>query len=1163
MATKIGLSTTALGGFAAAAAGIAGVIALFDALDTSADEAQKTMSNSVSAYENTKSEIETLNNELEITRERIDELNAKENLSLVEQEELSNLQLTNAELERTLALKEAQLKIDAKKAALDASETYREYTTLEAVIGGATASNAYNKEAIEKAKSDYLASAIGLDNSYNRTVNRIDVIKNNATANLFGQQKFDGFQLEDIDYDNIKDNINEIIGAYEAIQQEQKTVSAELDVIAQKGETATENDLKQAKALEEYNDSLSKSALEAQKYMTNYASTISEVYSAYKNAEDLGVITPEQKAQLSTMEEVMTEINRVAVGAKSVESSIDNIFAKASLIGVKDDLVEAGKISEEVLNGVIESTPALSAELNKAGISAQELSNYIMAIADPDALRLDVIKEQLADSFIPDVKEIGAHAKQAKETVWNEFISDKSDEEIEIFYKYVNKNDLDMSDWNKEDLEYNLSLAVDGEKEVTETIGSLAEILGNESYSSAIKKYKEDVASLYEALNSLDKGEIDNTALTELYDQFPKLAEESDDLKGGIEDLIDTLNTDTETMFDEILEQMRLSGAEQSAIDAAERYKTALINSLNEIEIPNIYADLQKEEIAKALETANAGTGYENARSYLEQAKELYDKGLVGTDEFKEIARYLSPTGATDATNFAENYAKAARYLTEDSSGVQNFLEDLRSKGFAELNAETQEWSYNIEDVAQAAQDMGIGFEFFMDMFGRLEDYGAHNNFFGSVEEGEQHITDVTDKLVTAQMELAQLEAQGANETALQAKRDEVAQYTQDLADSQELLNDFTASAGEREAKQADQALKTLEGLAQVRKDALETSGFSEDSDYIQKLDEQIQQFAKNNNIELDGELNIVGIKKDSKDLQEGGLISNDIPVGAEITELSTDELEKNKELLEQEKVELGIKPHVSKSDVDAVTEEIENYDVQLRIREVVEPSDGSSGYSIEDLKAMTEKELTQVIGVEYDYETVKSQLDLMGLSDGGLYGTDAGNAILETATDYGDTAGESIKSKLQQPIDDLATKVSTIFETASTIAEKIGEAYLNDKIEQNKEASSLKDTPLEGTLKILGIELPESFEGIAGNYNITTVDSPEEIPSVQGEYLAEEVATLNDPVITGIYEASEVSSLNGIPTMEGMYAVLGITPPEQGTDITVGGNIEPGKKKR
>ena len=67
------------------------------------------------------------------------------------------------------------------------------------------------------------------------------------------------------------------------------------------------------------------------------------------------------------------------------------------------------------------------------------------------------------------------------------------------------------------------------------------------------------------------------------------------------------------------------------------------------------------DAISAADETKNAGDDYIQAKSYLEQAKEMFDQGLIGTDDFKKRAAYFSPTGAEDAVNFAENYAKAAR----------------------------------------------------------------------------------------------------------------------------------------------------------------------------------------------------------------------------------------------------------------------------------------------------------------------------------------------------------------------------------------------------------------------------------------------------------------------------------------------------------------------
>lgn len=157
----------------------------------------------------------------------------------------------------------------------------------------------------------------------------------------------------------------------------------------------------------------------------------------------------------------------------------------------------------------------------------------------------------------------------------------------------------------------------------------------------------------------------------------------------------------------------------------AEELKRAMIETKQASQ--DINANPIFDSIKMADENRNKGDDYLDALKYIEEAKEMYDKGLIGTDDFKARAKYLSPTGAEDPANFIENYSKATRYLTEDSTGVQNFLNDLEKKGYATfetLSDGTKQWSYNISDLESAAENMGMGFEFFMDMFGRLEDYG-------------------------------------------------------------------------------------------------------------------------------------------------------------------------------------------------------------------------------------------------------------------------------------------------------------------------------------------------------------------------------------------------------------------------------------------------------
>lgn len=266
------------------------------------------------------------------------------------------------------------------------------------------------------------------------------------------------------------------------------------------------------------------------------------------------------------------------------------------------------------------------------------------------------------------------------------------------------------------------------------------------------------------------------------------------------------------------------------------------------------------DAISTADETKNAGDDYIQAKSYLEQAKEMFDQGLIGTDDFKKRAAYFSPTGAEDAVNFAENYAKAARYLTEDASGVHNFLTDLESKGmaFKTVADGTEQWTYNIEDLEQAATNMGVGFEFFMDMFGRLEDYGFSNNFVGSVEQGAKRVSDLSTELVNAKAELARLEATGADSTAIDQQREKIKGLESDLQQTQANLGQLITKSADDYAKQVEQAKTAISSLKEERDRILRENAYGENTDEVASLmEDQIRQLAQENGIELDAELKV------------------------------------------------------------------------------------------------------------------------------------------------------------------------------------------------------------------------------------------------------------------------------------------------------------------
>ena len=303
------------------------------------------------------------------------------------------------------------------------------------------------------------------------------------------------------------------------------------------------------------------------------------------------------------------------------------------------------------------------------------------------------------------------------------------------------------------------------------------------------------------------------------------------------------------------------------------------------------------QAIQNAKNTKNAGSNYDQMISDLKTAKEAYDKDLVGTDDFKTVAKYLSPNGFEDAANFAENYAKAKRYLTEDSSkGVVNFLDDLNKKGYATyetLANGAKQWSLNIEDAKKAAYDMGMGEEFFTDVLDKTEDYGFVNATVNSLSEGSVKIEEANTKLVDAYAKLAEMQTSGASTVAIEDQKAVIEQLKGQVSD----LTTATETYKEVSAKAYGEGLSNLEEqislLEKSRKETLNDKNY----DAANELQKRMQATADKYGVKL--KITAEGIEIDDASyqqaLKDAGIGSVENPLSAEDLGLSlTPEQTKN-----------------------------------------------------------------------------------------------------------------------------------------------------------------------------------------------------------------------------------------------------------------------------
>lgn len=109
--------------------GIYAVVKVIQALYVSADEAREKIQKATEAYEEQTSALESLNSELKTTKDRIDELNSQDSLTIVEQEELEKLQQQEASLERQIKLQEKLAQDAQKTQATEIAKNYKKSTS--------------------------------------------------------------------------------------------------------------------------------------------------------------------------------------------------------------------------------------------------------------------------------------------------------------------------------------------------------------------------------------------------------------------------------------------------------------------------------------------------------------------------------------------------------------------------------------------------------------------------------------------------------------------------------------------------------------------------------------------------------------------------------------------------------------------------------------------------------------------------------------------------------------------------------------------------------------------------------------------------------------------------------------------------------------------------
>ena len=177
-----------------------------------------------------------------------------------------------------------------------------------------------------------------------------------------------------------------------------------------------------------------------------------------------------------------------------------------------------------------------------------------------------------------------------------------------------------------------------------------------------------------------------------------------------------------------------LLGQDTSGLEASRNGILDNISSLHELQNQYEAATSAYQQWQSSMSGGEEGDMYDSIYGNLDKAKDLYDKGLTGTNKFREFTDLMSNEDLSNASNeeivaaYEKALPKIKRYFTEGQDGAQNFLEDVQNLNseWAHMN-EDGSWDIDFDDQ-KVADKLGIDVEAVQAIMKKLSDYGFDIN---------------------------------------------------------------------------------------------------------------------------------------------------------------------------------------------------------------------------------------------------------------------------------------------------------------------------------------------------------------------------------------------------------------------------------------------------
>ena len=669
--------------------------------------------------ETAQSDLKAAKSEYDSNQDRIYELRAKENRSLEESQELNNLQDQNELLGAQVSLKQ-KLADSAKTAEADAAQ----------------------KDLKKKSmQQDYFSDGSGNYNPQAKVyVNDLDE----------AQAKMDYIQHLQDRYDTAYENIK-------------KGHGGNMDLI-----TEEEN-----KTLEKQQEGIDTQKSELSEMISNISDQSQSMLK-----DDGTVLDKKYQGTIDQVNSLIDDYSNLIGSSSDTEDKLNNLFALADYADLQSKLESIGKSkgSQGILDALNSNKDYsdLKSALGDKKISADDLASYIMAIADPEALNIEGVKENLKDTFAF----MSKLPSTSGGSIADAFFKDKSDKDIETFWNYLQNNGLDPeeNDWGIGTLTSNWNKAMEESKasseDASKTFSSLFKNSAEDTATdidTVTDNFQSSISSIKSAMDSLKSGDMKSSDITDLIQQFPELATETDDLQTGLQKLAtDKASTAIGKIRDAVKDT-----TDPKELAAADKYVQSILDGINTAEFDMSNA---QDDVIKRVRSNLKGSEFlkDNAENTLTNLFDKYSGDKVAQQAIVKLS--MDPSMATasldewiakidelrpqihlDANDQdLENLSKDLTRLQTDASDMQTLMSN---KSALNQKATAQDYNNLVENGNAQISNLNQQIKDYQDNIRTIRESKGISPL---TDEDNEKIKGYQDQIQSAQMSIENMEASQA-----------------------------------------------------------------------------------------------------------------------------------------------------------------------------------------------------------------------------------------------------------------------------------------------------------------------------------------------------------------------------------------------------------------